>query len=353
VLNNSLKYSDPSGHAPWEGDLSCSRSAGCPGEYLLPKTEKSRQWSTNVATYGTTAVEIAASVAFEPVDYALSARDGYRLYRQGEYAMAGATVAGAVVPGVSGRLAREAVAQLPNVARAARSLCSFSEDTLVSTGSGLVPISEVSLGTLVLAYNEETSEIGYYPVVAIWEHEDPVIVQLVIDGEVILTTPEHPFYTEQGDWLTAASLQVGDKIRQADWQTGTVEAITSIASPQTMYNFTVAAAHTYFVGEGQWLVHNDCLGDFLAKVSRSAEPGSRSIIGQASGSLEQAERMFQNLVDPTTIEWLSNEKRFRGYTSDGYQIGFRPVTSSGSPAIDLHSLFDAGLSPYRWVHVKP
>jgi hypothetical protein len=25
-----------------------------------------------------------------------------------------------------------------------------------------------------------------------------------------------------------------------------------------MYNFTVAAAHTYFVGDGQWLVHNEC-----------------------------------------------------------------------------------------------
>lgn len=25
-----------------------------------------------------------------------------------------------------------------------------------------------------------------------------------------------------------------------------------------MYNFTVATAHTYFVGEGQWLVHNAC-----------------------------------------------------------------------------------------------
>ena len=25
-----------------------------------------------------------------------------------------------------------------------------------------------------------------------------------------------------------------------------------------MYNLTVAAAHTYFVGDGQWLVHNDC-----------------------------------------------------------------------------------------------
>ncbi|MCB0107996.1 MAG: hypothetical protein KDE53_18870, partial [Caldilineaceae bacterium] len=25
-----------------------------------------------------------------------------------------------------------------------------------------------------------------------------------------------------------------------------------------MYNLTVAEAHTFFVGDGQWLVHNQC-----------------------------------------------------------------------------------------------
>jgi hypothetical protein len=58
--------------------------------------------------------------------------------------------------------------------------------------------------------------------------------------------------------LPAAALQVGDEIRNADWATGTVEAIEFVAKPQTMYNFTVATAHTYFVGEGRWLVHNSC-----------------------------------------------------------------------------------------------
>ena len=31
------------------------------------------------------------------------------------------------------------------------------------------------------------------------------------------------------------------------------------ARPQMMYNMTVATAHTYFVGDGQWLVHNACI----------------------------------------------------------------------------------------------
>ena len=129
---------------------------------------------------------------------------------------------------------------------------------MVTTTTGYQAIETISIGDYVLAYHEVEGSLDYYPVLAVWAHEDPVIIELVIDGEVIFTTPEHPFYTEQGDWLPAAALQVSDEIRRADWGTGSVEAIEFIADPQTMYNFTVAAAHTYFVGEGQWLVHNAC-----------------------------------------------------------------------------------------------
>lgn len=137
-----------------------------------------------------------------------------------------------------------------------RLVCSFSEETLISTKDGVQAISNLELGDQVLAYEEATGEIGYHPVVALWAHQDPVIVSLTIDGEVIETTPEHPFYTANGEWVTAADLHVDDEIRQANWDKGVVEAIVFTPVPQTMYNFTVATAHTYFVGEGQWLVHN-------------------------------------------------------------------------------------------------
>ncbi|MBE7529129.1 MAG: hypothetical protein HS099_05290 [Ardenticatenaceae bacterium] len=164
-----------------------------------------------------------------------------------------------VVPGIVGRWADNALGFIGRHLDEAAAIfrrCSFSADTLVMTEDGLVSISEITLWTLVLAYNEETGEVGYYPVVAIWSHEDPVIVFLTIDGETIVTTPNHPFFASEGKWEQAANLQPGDEIRDAAWGTGTVEAITFTATPQTMYNFTVATAHTYFVGDGQWLVHN-------------------------------------------------------------------------------------------------
>ncbi len=92
-------------------------------------------------------------------------------------------------------------------------ICSFSEETLVATDEGYVAISDVEIGDYVLAYDEATGEIGYYPVTAVWAHEDPVIVYLTIDGE---TTPEHPFYATNGEWIAAGELHAESEVRKAD-----------------------------------------------------------------------------------------------------------------------------------------
>lgn len=141
------------------------------------------------------------------------------------------------------------------------------------TEDGLVPIEEVEAGDLVLAYNEETGETGYYPITDVWAHLDSVIVTLVIDGETIETTPEHPFQTGEGEWVAAGDLQVGDEIRTATGHPGKVESIRFAVDPQPMYNFTVAIAHTYHVGNGQWLVHNAC---------RSLTPADLGLEGSVS-----------------------------------------------------------------------
>jgi hypothetical protein len=57
-------------------------------------------------------------------------------------------------------------------------------------------------------------------------------------------------------WVKAKELKVGDSIRKANGSSGKVKAIKIEQSTQEMYNLTVDQAHTYFVGEGQWLVHN-------------------------------------------------------------------------------------------------
>jgi len=146
---------------------------------------------------------------------------------------------------------------------------SFSGDTLVMTAGGAKPIAELVEGDLVLAYNEATGKVGPYPIVDTISHIDPEIVLLTIDGELIETTAEHPFYEMesapwlavgalQGRWTDAIDLQAGDLVWQADGTSGVVQAVEIVARQQRMYNLTVDVAHTFFVGRGQWLVHNDC-----------------------------------------------------------------------------------------------
>ncbi|MCU0500067.1 MAG: HINT domain-containing protein [Anaerolineae bacterium] len=103
---------------------------------------------------------------------------------------------------------------------------------------------------------EVTGEVGTYEVTHVHIHDDPLIVHLVISGEVVETTPEHPFYLAGGHWIEAGDLVVGDQIRTLDGSYGTVERVTIITQTETMYNLMVDEAHTFFVGDGAWLVHN-------------------------------------------------------------------------------------------------
>jgi len=44
----------------------------------------------------------------------------------------------------------------------------------------------------------------------------------------------------------------------ADGDFGTVDAVVTTNGTAEVYNITVDEAHTYFVGDGAWLVHNSC-----------------------------------------------------------------------------------------------
>ena len=146
----------------------------------------------------------------------------------------------------------------PKVRRPRGAACvdSFAAATLVLTASGAVAISDLRVGDNVLAYDEATAFVGTYPVTEVHVNDDPATGTVVIDGESIGTTPEHPFYTAEAGWTEAEDLAPGDRVRTADGGWGVVNSVAFDSDPAVMYNLTVATAHTFFVGEGEWLVHN-------------------------------------------------------------------------------------------------
>jgi RHS repeat-associated protein len=269
VTNNPLRYVDPSGHdgEPWwqrlataPVRLAVNLSSGVSNinnpEYAVPADTIGTVLDLTVNAYNpwdsrTTDEVVAARMDAKDLAEAhrgfqntgLWVGDTAEALGDTEMLLGGVALAAGMRQGLKGLV---------------QELCSFSEETLVATEGGFIPIGKIREGKYVLAYHEVTGELGYYPVEAVWAHTDPVVVYLVIEGERIETTPEHPFYTSEAEWIAAGELRLGDLIRQASGRYGRVQAVEFVSQPQVMYNLTVAEAHTYFVGAGRWLVHNGC-----------------------------------------------------------------------------------------------
>lgn len=111
------------------------------------------------------------------------------------------------------------------------------------------PISEVEVGEEVLAWDEGSNTTGRYRVVATFGHDDPATTYLNIAGERIVTTHEHPFYTQERGWVPAGLLKVGERVKKATGGWGTVRAVRSAWDAGVRYNLTVDGAHTSADGE--------------------------------------------------------------------------------------------------------
>ena len=210
---------------------------------------------------------------------------------------------------------------------------SFSADTEVSTPSGDIPISEIEADDIVLAYNELTGEIGEYEVTHTISHTDEVIIHLYIDGELIETTPEHPFYNDSGEWIDAEDLEVGEEILSLDGDYGIVEKVVVIEDAnQPMYNLTVDEAHTFFIGEGDWLVHNTNKPPFCQnpldilnigqpdaagiQIGRQATPAEmvRLTNSFSDSSLPYGIEFSQVLVRPPIITEMQGQRYITGWS---------------------------------------
>ena len=89
-----------------------------------------------------------------------------------------------------------------------------------------------------------------------------------------------------------------------------------------MYNFTVDIAHTYFVGEGQWLVHNACpvIGDEngLARVSRWMDPDE-----------------YAAMIDTKTLQEGSGGVTSVSYPASPSSYGSQATSGSGYVEFDV------------------
>jgi hypothetical protein len=124
------------------------------------------------------------------------------------------------------------------------------------------PIEEIQEGDWVLARSEFDPQ-GPLELKRVEEKfvRTAAVMELVINGQTIKTTAEHPFYVPaQERFVPAGELQVGDLLVSSQGNLIPIESITSLNEITTVYNLRVADHHTYFVGGALWgwdvWVHN-------------------------------------------------------------------------------------------------
>ncbi|MGH2755947.1 MAG: polymorphic toxin-type HINT domain-containing protein, partial [Actinomycetota bacterium] len=138
--------------------------------------------------------------------------------------------------------------------------CSFAGATTVLMADGTRKrIEDVEVGDRVIATDPETGEQAAKAVEHVFVHDDTVI-DLVVDGEVITTTEDHPFWSVTDQRFERADdLAGGEQVLGADGRVITVSGPELRSEREApAYNLAVEGIHTYHVGTSEVLVHNEC-----------------------------------------------------------------------------------------------
>ncbi|MGQ2802175.1 Hint domain-containing protein, partial [Leptospira santarosai] len=156
---------------------------------------------------------------------------------------------------------------------ASESLC-FVSGTLVLTGTGLKPIEKVKIGDEVLAFNPETKDQSLKRVARLFKNENAEFLKINFgDGEEVVTTPGHRFFTETRGFVLAGDLTKEDLFFDKSGEKISIHSIVKETHKEKIpvFNFEVEDYHTYYVGETCILVHNDSVKMLQEKIGANGE----------------------------------------------------------------------------------
>lgn len=128
--------------------------------------------------------------------------------------------------------------------------------TLVWTDVGPAPIEQIRVGDLVLAQDPESGELAYQPVLRTTVRPQGALVRVCLaNREVLETSGGHLFWVSGAGWKKARDLQSGCELHGV---TGAVRvSLAETGSNAETYNLIVADFHSYFVGDGKILCHDN------------------------------------------------------------------------------------------------
>ena len=136
----------------------------------------------------------------------------------------------------------------------------FVAGTTVLTAAGAAAIETIEVGDYVWAWDENTKDVALKQVVETYVNETDELVHVFVNGEEIVTTPAHPFYSPVKGWTDAVHLRAGDILVLVNGEYVVVEKVQHelLENPVKVYNFQVEDYHTYYVAAPGVLEHNLC-----------------------------------------------------------------------------------------------
>jgi len=181
----------------------------------------------------------------------------------------------------------------------------FAAGTLVLLADGTTrAIEKIEPGEMVLAAPENDPEAKPEPckLLEVYHNAPAKLLAVTIaspldplNGEVIYTTAEHPFYVKGRGWTKARDLQHGDSPRTHDGSWSKIRSAAQTGRCEPVFNLHVCASHTYFVsmpgGITSVLVHN--VSGFVAagqKKVYTPNPMADTLILGTAGTAAQSNR---------------------------------------------------------------
>ena len=220
----------------------------------------------------------------------------------------------------------------------------FVAGTLVATVNGLAAIETIKAGDYMLSTDPDTMKTEYKQVLETYIRKVDRLVHLIISGEEIITTVDHPFYVQCRGFIEAGNLLVGDKLVSAIGEDLLIEDyhIEETENLVDVYNLQVEDYHTYHVGKNSVLVHNANYPDNVNKLYDTSKPGKRTkgkteqriFNGDFDTALLDFEKLNPTDVKSITTRWGGG---MTGNIDKGFIATVRPGSSYGKPTLEIRN----------------
>ncbi len=162
------------------------------------------------------------------------------------------------------------------------------------------------------AESDPGAEIEWQAVEECFRRTGRVLHLHFTDGELIRTTPEHPFWVRGEGWVPAGALKAGDKLSTLSGEWVALREAFDTEQWEPVYNVRVANTHTYFVGDETWgfalWAHNVSCQEVVAEVQ--AVTGIQEPFKIHAGLSAKIAKAMTTYATNTSREWRARNEAF-------------------------------------------